>query len=380
MTAPRILVLNAGSSSLKAGLVETPETTLARADVDWGSDASRQNDRADAVRQVLGEVRKQSGVAAHDLDAVGHRVVHGGSRFSTPALIDDAVINGIREVSDLAPLHNGVALDTIEAGRLLLPHAPHVACFDTAFHSTLAADAYRYPVPEQWYREWGLRRFGFHGLSVAWSVGKAATLLGRSSHELSLVVAHLGGGCSATAVEHGRSVDTSMGLTPLEGLMMGTRSGSVDPGLPLHLLRSGLLDVEQISEALDHESGLSGVSGIGSDMRTLQAAAETGDARAELAIAMFVRRAAAWIAAMATSLSALDGIVFTGGIGEHSDPVRRLIVERLSLLGLAPLPPTNRMTEADGVLSAPGSAVPVLRIEAREDLVIAAQTTALLAA
>jgi len=228
--APRILVLNAGSSSLKAALVVLPDVTAGRAEVSWGADASRHRDRASGLASALREL----GLAAADLTpaeltAVGYRVVHGGARFSAPSRIDDEVVAGIRAVAELAPLHNGMALETIEAGRALLPDVPHVACFDTAFHATLPPEAYRYPVPERWFRDWGVRRFGFHGLSVAWAVRRSAQLLGRDAADLALVVAHLGSGCSVTAVDGGRAVETSMGLTPLEGLMMGTRSGSIDP-------------------------------------------------------------------------------------------------------------------------------------------------------
>ncbi|MFV2062157.1 MAG: acetate/propionate family kinase [Chloroflexota bacterium] len=379
MTAPRILVLNAGSSSLKAGLIELPGTTLGRAEVGWSSDASLRDDRAADVAQVLRKVGIGAigGAVRPGLDAVGYRVVHGGARFSAPTLIDDAVISGIEDVRGLAPLHTDVALETIEAGRALLPDVPHVASFDTAFHATLAPDAYRYPVPESWYREWGVRRYGFHGLSVAWSVRRAGDLLGREVADLSMVVAHLGSGCSVTAVDGGCSVDTSMGLTPLEGLMMGTRSGSIDPGVLLRLLAAGSLDADGLADALDHESGLLGVSGSSSDMRQLQLAAGQGDERATLAIDMFVRRTAAWIASMASALPRLDALIFTGGIGENAVAVRRRIVGRLGVLGVAPLPDSAAIA-GDGRLDAEAEHVAILRIEAREDLVIASETAAII--
>lgn len=380
VTNPGILVLNAGSSSLKASLVEVPSNTTTRAEASWGSDASRSPGRAEEVAAVLRTIdsARPDGLAP---DAVGYRVVHGGDRFTAPVLIDDAVIGGIESVRDLAPLHNDVALETIRVGRSLLPDIPHVACFDTAFHASLAPDAYRYAVPERWYREWGVRRYGFHGLSVAWSVRRAAELLDRKPEALSLVVAHLGNGASVTAVRGGRSVNTSMGFTPLEGLMMGTRSGSIDPGVLLHLIGHGLLDAGEAAEALDHASGLAGVSGMSGDMRLLEAAAAAGNERAALAITMFIARAAASISAMATSLTQLDGLVFTGGIGEHSEAVCRGIVERLAVLGLAPLPrpdPGGSRPAADCFLSDAPGVIPVLRIVAREDLVIAAQTVGLL--
>jgi acetate kinase len=387
MLGPQALVLNAGSSSLKASLIGLPDTTLARVEVGWGADASRQGDRAAGVEEVLAALEREAALgpdAAYGdgltaVGVVGHRVVHGGERFTGASPIDAEVLTGIEAVSELAPLHNRVALETIEAARSRLPRVPHVACFDTAFHATLEPAAYRYPVPERWYAEWGVRRYGFHGLSVAWSVRRAAALLEREADDLSLVVAHLGSGCSVTGVLGGRSVDTSMGLTPLEGLMMGTRSGSIDPGVPLRLMDRGHLTPADVAEALDHESGLLGVSGLSADMRALSDAARDGDERARLAIAMFVRRAAAGIAAAATSLPRLDALVFTGGIGENAATVRAAIVGRLSVLGLAPLPDDRPSAPpADGRLGSPDDPIAVLRIEAREDLVIAAQSAAAL--
>jgi acetate kinase len=313
--------------------------------------------------------------------AVGHRVVHGGSRYTSPVVIDAQVIDGLREVSDLAPLHNGVALETIEAARSLLPGIPHVACFDTAFHATLDGPARTYAIPEAWTVEWGLRRYGFHGLSVEWATQRAALMLEHPVADLHLVVAHLGSGCSVTAVAAGRSVATSMGMTPLEGLMMGTRSGSLDPGLLLRLLDRQLVDLGELAENLDHASGLLGVSGRSSDMRVLLEAEDAGDERATLAIAMFVERAAAQIAAAATSLARLDAVVFCGGIGEHAAPIRQRIAARLAVIGVPPLPDTGPSAHLDGDarLDEAGGPLAVLRIEAREDLVIAQQTRAKLA-
>jgi acetate kinase len=374
----RILVLNAGSSSLKAALVEPPDATVARAGISWGSDASRAKDRAAELEGALGALGVDASSVEPALAAVGHRVVHGGDRFTAPALIDDEVMAAIAEDMDLAPLHNKVALEAIEVGRTLLPTVPHAACFDTAFHTTLAPEAYRYPVPERWYTDWGIRRFGFHGLSVAWSVRRAAELLGRDATDMAIVVAHLGSGCSVTAVDAGRSVDTSMGMTPLEGLMMGTRSGSIDPGVLCYVTGRGLLDPDDVGAELEHRSGLLGVSDISGDIRELQAAVDEGSEAASLALAMFVRRAAAWIAAAATTLPRLDAIVFTGGIGEHGVDVRREIVARLGVLGIPPLPAGGNEPAGDGRLDRDDDGVAILRVEAREDLVIAAQTAELI--
>lgn len=364
-----VLVLNAGSSSLKASLIDAASgATLARADVRVGDDATRQRGWDEMVDAALEQVD------VREIEAVGHRVVHGGTRFRSPAIVDDEVLQAIDQISSLAPLHNPVAAATIRAARARLAAVPHVACFDTAFHADLPPVEYRYPLPEGWYRDWGVRRFGFHGLSVEWSLWRAAELLGRPASELRLVVAHLGSGCSVTAVVGGRSVATSMGMTPLEGLMMGTRAGSIDPGIPLALLRDGRLSTDELADALDHESGLLAVAGT-ADMRAIEAAAAAGDERATLALDMFARRAAAGIAAVATALPTLDALVFTAGIGEHAAPVRSAIVARLAVLGLAPI--AADVVDEDAVLSAPGARVAVLRIEAREDLVIAAQTAEL---
>lgn len=257
-----------------------------------------------------------------------------------------------------------------------LPDVPHVAAFDSAFHVSLSPAGYRYPVPEVWFRDWGVRRFGFHGLSVAWSVERAGELLGRPIAGLRLVVAHLGSGCSVTAIDGGRSVETSMGMTPLEGLMMGTRAGSIDPGVILDLLRRGRLTPEALGDALDHGSGLLGVSGKSSDVRELLAAEAVGDEPATLAIELFVRRAAAGVAASATTLQTLDAVVFTGEIGEHSGPIRKRIVDRLAVLGIDQIADAD--VGEDGVLGNPADRPTVLRVEAREDVVIATAVSSIL--
>ena len=310
------------------------------------------------------------------MNVVGHRVVHGGMRFRSATRVNDRVLKGIEELGELAPLHNRLAAEGIRAAREVLPGAPQVAAFDTAFHATLSEDQFRYPVPSAWHTQYGIRRFGFHGLSVEWSVGRAGQLLGRPSKRLALVVAHLGSGSSVTAVLDGRSVATSMGMTPLEGLMMGTRAGSIDPGILLYMLRTRRAGWRQLEAALDHDSGLVGVVGRRAGMREILKAARQGNHRAQLAVDMFVGRAAAGIAAVATALPRLDALVFTGGIGEHSPRIRSAIVRRLVLLGLRPVSP--RDFREDAVISQRGSSVAVLRVEAREDAVIARQATGLL--
>src|SRR5467141_3399587 len=349
----RILVLNVGSSSLKGSIVDSVGlTAIAKAEVSLGTDASRQKGVERTVRSLLSKL-EPAGV-----EAVGHRVVHGGTKFRSAVRVNARVLTDIEALAEFAPLHNPVAAATIRAACAALPKLPQVAAFDTAFHTTLGEEQFLYPVPWGWHREYGIRRFGFHGLSVEWSTGRAAALLGRPAAELGLVVAHLGSGCSVTAVLGGRSVATSMGLTPMEGLMMGTRSGSIDPGILLYMSRTRRAGWRELEAALDHESGLVGVAGRAVGMRDLEEAAAGGNRRARLAIDMFVSRAAAGIAAAATALPRLDALVFTGGIGEHSASVRSAIVRRLAPLGLRAVPANS--VRNDAVISEQGSAVMVL--------------------
>src|SRR5262245_4191268 len=359
----RVLVLNAGSSSLKASVV-TDGVATARANRDWTVSPEGAADRAATLKAVVAELG-----ALENPAAVAHRVVHGGERFVAPTVLDDAVVGDLEALAQLAPLHNVPATETIRAARAAFSNVPHVACFDTAFHATLPETEARYPVPPAWRTEWGIRRFGFHGLSVEWAVRQAGRLLDRPSAELGLVVAHLGSGCSVTAVEGGRSVWTSMGFTPLEGLMMATRSGSIDPGIVIYLLRRGAMDAEGVADALEHRPGLSGVSGVGGDLRVVLAAAAEGSPDARLAVDMFVARAAASIAAAATALGHWNALVFTGGIGERAGGTRRDIVSRLATLGV---PAIGDDEDGENRVLAAGPPA-VLRIEAREDLVAAAQ-------
>ncbi len=308
-------------------------------------------------------------MARASINAVGYRVVHGGTRFVGPTLIEDATVDAIEELAELAPLHNRIAAETIRAARQTLPGIPHVAVFDTAFHAGLPPAGYRYPVPEAWFRDWGIRRFGFHGLSVAWSVARAAELLGRPVDGLRLVIAHLGSGCSVTAVDGGRAVDTSMGMTPLEGLMMGTRAGSIDPGILLALLRDHRATLAELEDVLDHRSGLLGLSGRSADVRELLVAEAAGDDAAALALELFVRRAAAGIAAAATCLPAIDAVVFTGGIGENSGRMRARIAASLAVLGIPTI--SDADVHEDEVLTDAAGTPAIIRIQAREDIVIA---------
>lgn len=386
------LVVNGGSSSLKFALLEagSGEVALSGLAERLGSDgASVRVDRGRAGERVTvplprGSYPEAFGVLLAELDAlglrgrvgaVGHRVVHGGERFSTPARITPEVLEAIRACVPLAPLHNPANLAGIEAAQAAFAELPHVAVFDTAFHQTMPEVAYRYAVPEAWYAQHGVRRYGFHGTSHAYVAGEAARMLGRPLAELNLVTAHLGNGCSVTAVQGGRSVDTSMGLTPLEGLVMGTRSGDVDPGLPDYLARQAGLSLTQITAALNKESGLLGLSGLTNDLRELEEAAARGHAGARLATEVFVYRLAGTVAGMAVALGRLDGLVFTGGIGENSVSVRAATLARLALLGFRLDPDANAraVRGQPGLITAPQS-VPALVVNTNEELMIARET------
>ena len=359
----RVLVLNPGSSTLKAALLDAERgDVVAEAMLEW---PAREAGATDVVGSAL---ERLPGQAA---EAVGYRVVHGGSRYRAPARVDDALLEAVIALDALAPLHNRRAAAVMRAGRELLPALPHVACFDTAFHADLPEDAWRYPLPADWVERWGIRRYGFHGLSVTWAIRRAAELLGRPREDLALVVAHLGSGCSVTAVDGGRSVDTSMGFTPYEGLMMGTRAGSVDPGILLRLAGDGV-SVNELAEGLAHRSGLSAMAGT-SDMREIERRADAGDAMATLAVVMFARRAAGAIAAASTALPRVDALVFTGGIGEHSATSRAAIVARLGALRV---PQALTAAEGDSVIAMGPPAVIV--VAAREDRVIAEEVDSLL--
>jgi acetate kinase len=312
-----------------------------------------------------------------EADAVGHRIVHGGERFRSAVRIDAGVKEAIRELCELAPLHQPGSLAALDAVTAILPGLPAVACFDTAFHATLSPAAATYALPARWRERWGLRRYGFHGLSHAWVARRAPQLLDRDGAELRIVSCHLGAGASLCAIGDGRSLDTTMGFTPLEGLVMATRSGDVDPGMLLWLSEREGLSAAELADALEHRSGLLGLCGT-ADMREVLARAGSGDGRAQLALDVYLRRLRGGIAAMASALGGLDALVFTGGVGEHSPEVRSLAAAGLGFLGVALDQTRNREATADAEIGAAGAAVRSLVIAAREDLQIARQVRALL--
>lgn len=381
-----VLVVNCGSSSLKLALFDSQQHKRASAlaerlgqdgafaRISGDDDTLSLPTRASHDQALTAVVRalEDRGFMASAPVAIGHRVVHGGETFQAATLIDDEVVDAIEACAGLAPLHNPVNVSGIRATRALFPDVPQAAVFDTAFHQTLPERAFLYAVPESWYRDWGVRRYGFHGTSHFFMAREAARLLGKTPATTSIISAHLGNGCSITAVRDGISVDTSMGLTPLEGLVMGTRSGDVDPGL-FDFLQSKGMDADQVHHALNHRSGLLGLSGQTNDMRTLSELADHGHAPSQTAIDVFCFRLARYIGAMTASLQHLDALVFTGGIGENSARVRRQTVDHLRILGFELSADFNEChgEYSDGRIDSADSRFPVLVIPTNEELVIA---------
>lgn len=362
----RVLVLNAGSSTFKWALLPaTGPTPIAEGSTAWtAADAAS---RAAQIRTAL--------AAARAFDAVGHRVVHGGFRFRASVRIDDTVRRALDDLVEIDPLHMPPALAAIDAVAAAFPAVPQVAAFDTAFHGTMSEAAAGYGLPYEWTARYGIRRFGFHGLSVDHAVTQATALLGRQLGRL--VVCHLGSGCSVTAVAGGRSVDTTMGFTPLDGVVMATRAGSVDPGLLLHLqLRHGV-DAPAMLETLGERSGLLGLSGVSGDLREVVAAMDGGNARATLAYERFVLSVRRAIGQMSGVLGGVDVLAFTGGIGEHSARVRR---DTAAAAGARLDDARNAAVTSDGEVSAADSPVRVVVIRAREDLVVRREVLQLCAA
>jgi acetate kinase len=362
----RILVVNAGSSSLK----------LARLDADGVVTG------ATTVEAWQGEGHLEPLAAflagCGPVDAVGHRVVHGGPRHTGPARVDDDVIGYLASISHLAPLHNPRALAGITSVRELLPGVPAVACFDTTFHATLPPAARTYAVPREWNERWGLRRYGFHGISHAYAVRRGAELAGRSVDGLRIVTCHLGAGASLAAIREGLSVDTTMGFTPLAGLVMNTRPGTLDPGLLLWLLEHGHVPAAELGDVLEHDSGLKGLSGTSGDLREVLAGRADGDPECVLAFDVYLHRLARETAAMTSATAGLDLLVLTGGVGEHAWQVREALAEALSYLGVGIDPDRNRTATGDADITAAGAAVRTVVVTAREDLEIRRQVLTVL--
>ncbi len=363
----RVLVVNAGSSSLKLTLLDGQDNTI----------------DARELRAPRAEVDGEDLRAALDspmgaADAIGHRIVHGGERYRNAVRIDAAVETDLRELVDLAPLHQPKSLAALDAVTRLLPDLPAVACFDTAFHATIPMAAATYALPAQWRERWGLRRYGFHGLSHAWVARRTPQLLQRDPAGLRIVSCHLGAGASLCAIDDGRSLDTTMGFTPLEGLVMATRAGSLDPGILTWLLEHEHLSAAELSDSLEHRSGLLGLAGS-ADMREVLTRAAKDDGSARLGRDVYLHRLRAQIAAMTASLGGLDVLVFTGGVGERSPEVRSRAVAGLGFLGAHLDEARNQSVTPDAEIGAEQASVRTLVLAAREDLEIARQVRVALA-
>ncbi len=392
----KILVLNSGSSSQKSSLYEIgdplpddPPTPLWEGKIEWHDDVAeaevkgargvvqkdqvKVSSRAEAIEYLLGTLwdgKTRAVTSRAEIDVVGHRVVHGGPKYEEPVLLTSEVKSGIAKVSAFAPLHNRAELEGIEVIEKMLGPIPQVAVFDTGFHRRMPQAAVVYPGPYQWF-ESGIHRYGFHGINHQYCAARAAQVLRRDLSSLKLVTCHLGNGCSLAAIQEGHSIDTTMGFTPLEGLMMGNRSGSVDPGILTYLMREGRLQAQEIDDVLNKESGLLGISGISGDMREILASMKQGHSRAKLAFDIYVHRLQAGIGAMVAVLGGIDVLVFSAGVGENSAEVRDATCKQLGFLGVKLDDAANARHPTDRDIAAPNSAVRVLIIRAQEDWAIA---------
>ena len=392
----KILVLNSGSSSVKYKLIDTDnEKTLAEGGVEKIGlpDGFLKYKRADGSKAIieLGQTDHKGSIEAilriltdnvegciksyDEIDAVGHRVVHGGEKFSSSVLIDDAVKEKIKECYDIAPLHNPANMIGIDAITALMPDKPQVGVFDTAFHQTMPAKSYMYALPYRFYKEDGVRRYGFHGTSHRYVSQRVCEILGVDITDQKIITCHVGNGGSITAVKYGKSIDTSMGLTPTEGLMMGTRSGDVDPGALTYLMTKHNLTPDQLQKIINKESGVAGVSGISSDMRESEAAVKAGDEMATLALDMYEQRIIKYVGAYAAEMGGVDIIVFTGGVGENQTGVRENVCAPLAFMGVEIDKELNAKTRGtETVISTPQSKVKVVVVPTDEELMIARDT------
>ena len=394
----KVLVVNCGSSSLKYQLIdsETEQALAVGLCERIGIDGRLKHTPAGGEKVVLEDALPNHEVAIKnvlaaltnpeygvikdlsEIGAVGHRVVHGGEKFTKSVLIDDAVIAGIKECCDLAPLHNPANLIGIDACMKLMPGVPEVAVFDTAFHQTMPKEAYLYAVPYEYYTNYGVRRYGFHGTSHSYVSKRAIAVAGLDANNSKVVVCHLGNGASCSAVLNGCSVDTSMGLTPLEGLIMGTRSGDIDPAVIEFVAKKENKSLAEMMTVLNKKSGVDGMSGVGSDFRDLDAAAKEGNERAQVAVKAFAYRVAKYVGAYAAAMNGVDAIAFTAGIGENDGKVRKMICERLGFLGITIDDAKNAIRGEEIVISTPDSKVKVLVIPTNEELAICRETVALI--
>lgn len=385
----KIIAINAGSSSLKFQLIEMPEeNVLAKGMVEriglensifgmsYGDKKDNLTldipDHGKAV-EILLEQLKESGVikSLDEIDGIGHRVVHGAEKFSDSVLVDDEVIEQIEKVSELAPLHNPPNLTGVKAFRDILPNVPAVAVFDTAFHQTMPPESYLYSLPMEYYTDFGIRKYGFHGTSHKYVSERAAEMLGQPLENLRLITCHIGNGASIAAVKNGESIDTTMGFTPLEGVTMGTRSGSLDPALIPYIMDKTGKNVDEVLQMLNKESGLLGLSGFSSDLRDIQDKANEGDERAEIALTIFADRIHQYIGSYAAKMNGVDAIIFTAGIGENSITVRERVLSGLEFMGVYWDPVLNQVQGEEAEITFPRSPVKVLVIPTNEEIMIA---------
>lgn len=395
-----ILVINCGSSSLKYQLIDmTNEDVLCKGLVERiGIEGSvlthkingekfvveeAMKDHKKALELVLEQLLHKDHGAIKSLDeisAVGHRVVHGGEKFNDSVLVNDEVLSEIRACIELAPLHNPANIMGIEAIQELMKDTPNVVVFDTAFHQTMPMENYLYALPYEYYEKYAVRRYGFHGTSHNFVSKRAAEILGKKREDLRIITCHLGNGSSMAAIDHGKVIDTSMGLTPLEGLVMGTRSGDMDPSAVTYIMKKDNLSPDQMENVLNKESGVLGVSGVSSDFRDLESAAKEGNERAQAALDMFVTRVKRYIAGYMAEIGSCDAIVFTGGIGENSIPMREDIMEGFEQFGIKIDPEKNNVRGGCHVVSTDDSKVKIMVIATNEELMIARDTKSLVEA
>jgi acetate kinase len=381
MRPTRILALNAGSSSVKASLFEL-DTAGPEGDppsgLGWEDEIENGEQSLERLLTPLWTGPRAILTGPDAIDVIGHRVVHGGALLTESTRVTPAVRTAIARVAEYAPAHNAAALALMESATRLFGECPQVAVFDTAFHQTMAPAAFTYPGPYAWVEQ-GIRRFGFHGINHQYVAHRAARLLHRARDDFRVITCHLGSGCSLAAVRDGRSVDTTMGFTPLDGLPMARRSGAVDPGILIHLLRHGGHTTDSLDHLLNHDSGLAGLSGTDGDMRAVLAAVDAGDDRARLAVDVFVHRVRQGIAAMASSMDGADAIAFTGGVGEHAPRVRAEVCASLGFLGVDLDPARNASSVGEADLSGGASQLRVLVVPAQENWMVARECLHVLA-
>lgn len=386
-----VLAINAGSSSLKFQLIQMPEETVVAKglfdrigipestySIEYQDDeiekVAEMKDHEQAVEILLDElIRLQVISSLDEIDAVGHRVVHGGELFSESVLITEEVIQAIDDLSELAPLHNPANLTGILAFREVLPDVPMVAVFDTAFHQTMPEESYLYSLPYEYYEKYGIRKYGFHGTSHKYVSHRAAELLGVPLEQLRLISCHLGNGASIAAIQHGKSINTSMGFTPLAGVTMGTRSGNIDPALMPYIMEKTGMTADQVLSVLNNKSGLLALSGFSSDLRDIEEQAKTND-RAELALNIFAARIHQYLGSYAARMSGLDAIIFTAGVGENSATIRKKVVSGLEFMGVYFNPELNHVQGEEAFINYPHSPVKIIVIPTNEEVMIARDT------